>query len=138
MAELIGNASKSKDGLMSSIDYSNNSLSIQNNGNSNIKIYEIKNFYTDRCLITVFSRTNGNEMGFSIIGISNRAHKIFLKSNENYYKLYEMGGDYNKRYFITPTDTFGSIEMKFMNERKKIEIEDVTDSVNVDELTQII
>ena len=138
MAGLIGNASKFKDGLLSSIDYSNNSLTIQNNGDNNKRIYEIKNFYNDRCLITVISRTNGNDMGFSMIGINSRTHKIFIKSNETYYKLYEMGEDYEKRYFIIPRDSYGSVEMKFMNERNKIEIEDVTDSVNVDDLTQII
>lgn len=137
MAELIGTASASKDGLMSSTVYSNNSITVGSSGTPTGRLFEIKNYYSDRCLLTIVARDNSNNMGCSIIAFNRRTHVILSKSDDNYYSFYYMGEE-PRRYFVMPASEYGSVEMRFMNGREKIEIEDVTDSINIKDLTKII
>lgn len=137
VAELIGTASKSKDGLMSSTDYSNNSITVENSGSSTNKIFEIKNYNVDRCLVTFLSRDNANNIGSSIIAFNRRTHYVLVKSDFNRCNFYYMGEE-PRRYFVSPISTYGSVEMRFMNGREKIEIIDVSESVNYTDLTKIV
>lgn len=137
VAELIGTASKSKDGLMSSTDYSNNSITVGNSGSTTDKIFEIKNYNAEKCLVTFLSRDNNNNMGSSIIAFNGKTHYVLVKSDFNYYNFYYMEEN-PRRYFVSPMTTYGSVEMRFMNGRGKIEIIDVSESVIYTELTKIV
>ena len=137
VAELIGTASVSKDGLMSSVDYVNNTITVGNEGSSSDRTYEIKNYNNDKCLVSLIARTNDNVMNSAIVAFNIKSHSVLVKTETYYNNLFYKDEDGGRRYFIRPTTSYGTVEIRFLNGRNKIEMVEVSDTIIYSELKSI-
>lgn len=139
MGELIGVATTEKDGLLSKTNAKALCFRLDNAGATTNKIFELKNFSNELNHIIVLGRTNTNNLAVIQLVFSSRFHMLMSKSGsaaKMYYKT-EDGG--SRRYFLSPSSSYGFLLCRLLvTWNTAVEYEDVSGTVDVSELTEII
>ena len=139
VGELIGPATQTKNGLLTSGLRNCINYPLRNSGSEADKIYELTGFYAETNLIFAVGRDNGNNLSNLFMTFNNRYFTVISKNGNTLKAYYKKEGNLN-RYFFQPISSYGSIICNIITDEyyASIKFEDVSTSVSLSELTEIL
>ena len=137
VAGLMPTVTTLKKGFMSPILYNNTFREINNGGDDYNHIFELTNYNVQKNILFATARDNLNVLSCIIMCFNVADHYIISRYGNTMILYYKIENK-NRRYFISPVSSFGSIYCSFLTDiNSKIELVDVTDSISISELTVI-
>lgn len=138
MGELIGPATKTKNGLLTSGLRNCINYPLSNNSETD-KIYELTGFSTGANIIFAVGRNNDNNLSNLFMAFNSINFTVISKNGNTLKAYYKKEGNLN-RYFFQPISYYGYIICNIITDEDHVSIkfEDVSTSVSLSELTEIL
>ena len=139
MGELIGPATQTKNGLLTSGLRNCINYPLRNSGSETDKIYELTGFSAGANIIFAVGRNNDNNLSNLYMTFNSRNFTVISKIGNELKAYYKKEGNLN-RYFFQPISSYGSIICNIITDEDyaSIKFEDVSTSVSLSELTEIL
>lgn len=139
VGELLPEATITSNGILSNKLRACLNYPLMNNGSVYNKIYELTGFNgTVNCIFAI-GRDNSNNLSNLFMTFNNSKFTVISKNGNSLKAYYKKEGDLN-RYFFQPISSYGYIICNIITDEyyASIKFEDVSASVSLSELTEIL
>jgi hypothetical protein len=139
VGELIGPATQTKNGLLTSGLRNCINYPLRNSSSETDKIYELTGFSAEANVIFAVGRDNGNNLSNLFMTFNDRYFTVISKNGNTLKAYYKKEGNLN-RYFFQPISSYGLIICNIITDEyyASIKFENVSTSVSLSELTEIL